>query len=198
MPDRRTVTFAYYDTLTPAQQRVYRMSDSVSALRLREPRTLEPLVAALREALATGRQPETEHATARLSDALCERLDLFAPRVEVLEVRPSSTTGELHGMYTLERGRRPRIQLWMRTAKHARVVAFRTYLRTLLHELCHHLDFLLLELPASFHTEGFFQRESSLFHQLVPRPARARRSGARKGVTADTPDISPGRRRRGG
>ncbi|NOK01735.1 MULTISPECIES: Wss1p-related putative metallopeptidase [unclassified Myxococcus] len=192
------MTFAYYDTLTPAQQRVYRMSDSVSALRLREPRTLEPLVAALREALATGRQPETEHATARLSDALCERLDLFAPRVEVLEVRPSSTTGELHGMYTLERGRRPRIQLWMRTAKHARVVAFRTYLRTLLHELCHHLDFLLLELPASFHTEGFFQRESSLFHQLVPRPARARRSGARKGVTADTPDISPGRRRRGG
>ncbi len=190
--------FAYYDILTPAQQRVYRMSDSVRALRLREPRTLEPLVAELREALTQGHPPDIEQATARLSDALCGRLDVATAKVEVLEVRPSSDTGELHGMYTLERGRRPRILLWMRTAKHARVVAFRTYLRTLLHELCHHLDFLLLELPASFHTEGFFKRESSLFHQLVPRPPRQRRSGAAKGVTADTPDISPGRRRRGG
>ena len=50
------------------------------------------------------------------------------------------------------------------------MVAFRTWLRTFLHELCHHLDFMLLELPHSFHTEGFFKRESSLFHQLVPRP----------------------------
>ncbi|WP_233610131.1 MULTISPECIES: hypothetical protein [Corallococcus] len=55
----------------------------------------------------------------------------------------------------------------MRTAKRGRVVAFRTYLRTFLHELCH-LDFLWLELPSSFHTEGFFQRESSLFGQRVP------------------------------
>ncbi len=192
------MTFAYFDNLTPAQQRVYRMSDSVHALRLREPRTLEPLVAALREALATGQVEDTERATARLSDALCERLGVATTRVEVLEVRPSSSTGELHGMYTLERGRRPLLQLWMRTAKHARVVAFRTYLRTLLHELCHHLDFLLLELPCSFHTEGFFQRESSLFHQLVPRPAKQRVSGAAKGVAENTPDISPGRRRRGG
>ncbi|AKQ63091.1 hypothetical protein A176_000003 [Myxococcus hansupus] len=36
------MTFAYFDNLSHAQQRVYRMSDSVHALRLREPRTLEP------------------------------------------------------------------------------------------------------------------------------------------------------------
>jgi hypothetical protein len=56
----------------------------------------------------------------------------------------------------------------MRTAKQRRVVAFRTYLRTLLHELGHHLDYTLLRLHDSFHTEGFYKRESSLFHQLVP------------------------------
>jgi hypothetical protein len=56
----------------------------------------------------------------------------------------------------------------MRTAKKKRVVAFKTFLRTLLHELGHHLDFTLLELPESYHTEGFFKRESSLFHQLHP------------------------------
>jgi hypothetical protein len=56
----------------------------------------------------------------------------------------------------------------MRTARRKRVVAFRTFLRTLLHELGHHLDYELLDLADSFHTEGFFQRESSLFKQLVP------------------------------
>jgi hypothetical protein len=64
----------------------------------------------------------------------------------------------------------------MRTACHARVVAFRTFLRTLLHELCHHLDFEALGLSRSFHTEGFFKRESSLFRQLVPSAAGAQQA----------------------
>ena len=62
----------------------------------------------------------------------------------------------------------------MRTAKQRRVVAFRTYLRTLLHEVGHHFDYALLRLPDSYHTEGFYKRESSLFKQLVPE-ARAPR-----------------------
>jgi hypothetical protein len=62
----------------------------------------------------------------------------------------------------------------MRTARFARVVAFRTFLRTLLQELLHHLDVRFLHLPTSFHTEGFYKRESSLFHQLVPGAARGR------------------------
>ena len=76
--------------------------------------------------------------------------------------------GELHGLYTVERGKPPKIQLWMRTAKQKRVVAFRTYMRTLLHEVGHHVDYALLRLADSFHTEGFYKRESSLFYQLVP------------------------------
>lgn len=163
--------FAYYEQLSREQQRIYRMSDAVTALRVREPTTLRPQVEAVREALAAGERAPLERATAKLGSALCERLDVAPVRVEVLEVRPSSEEGELHGLYTWEPGRRPRLQVWMRTAKQARVVAFRTYLRTFLHELCHHLDFQLLELSHSFHTDGFFQRESSLFHQLVPGPA---------------------------
>ena len=49
------------------------------------------------------------------------------------------------------------------------MVAFKTFLRTLLHEVCHHLDYMHLRLQDSFHTQSFFQRESSLFYQLVPR-----------------------------
>src|SRR5439155_694108 len=58
------------------------------------------------------------------------------------------------------------ITVWMLTAKRGQVVAFRTFLRTLLHELCHHLDYTLLHLRDSLHTQGFYQRESSLFHAL--------------------------------
>src|SRR5207245_5265764 len=52
-------------------------------------------------------------------------------------------------------------------------VAFRSYLRTLLHEVGHHVDYTGLRLPESYHTQGFYKRESSLFHQLVPE-ARGR------------------------
>jgi len=38
-----------------------------------------------------------------------------------------------------------------------------------MHEFCHHLDYELLKLPDSFHTQGFYQRESSLIGQIAPR-----------------------------
>ena len=101
------------------------------------------------------------------ASALVAGMGLPPLRGEVLAARPHARWGELHGLYTNERGRPPRIQLWMRTAKQKRVVAFRTYLRTLLHEVGHHVDYTGLRLADSFHTEGFYKRESSLFAQLV-------------------------------
>jgi hypothetical protein len=59
------------------------------------------------------------------------------------------------------------VEVWMRTAKRGQVVAFKTMLRTLVHELCHHLDYELHGLDNTFHTEGFFRRESSIMRQLV-------------------------------
>ena len=109
-----------------------------------------------------------QRATERLIRGLTEALAVPPVKVEVLAARPHNRHGELHGLYTMERGRTPTIQLWMRTAKHRRVVAFRTYLRTLLHEVGHHLDYTLLRLRDSYHTEGFYKRESALFKQLVP------------------------------
>jgi hypothetical protein len=55
----------------------------------------------------------------------------------------------------------------MLTAKRGQIVAFKTFLRTLLHEICHHLDYALLRLRDSLHTQGFYQRESSLFRELT-------------------------------
>jgi hypothetical protein len=124
------------------------------------------------ESLASALTSEDRMAVQRATDGmirgLTDALGVPPVRVEVLAARPHAKWGELHGLYTVERGKTPKIQLWMRTAKQRRVVAFRTYLRTLLHEVGHHLDYALLRLRDSYHTEGFYKRESSLFKQLVP------------------------------
>jgi len=162
------VPFAYYLRLTRSQQAVYRQSDALIEIRLENPAALHPRVAALEAALKTEERAATERASRELVAELADAMGLPAVRVEVLAARPHSHWGELHGLYTRERGRQPKIQLWMRTAKKKRVVAFRTYLRTLLHEVGHHVDYTGLRLAESYHTQGFYKRESSLFHQLVP------------------------------
>ena len=167
--------FAYYDRLSSRNKAVYRRSDEITAVELSHPERLHPLVRGLEEALAREDRREVERAASLLSRGLLQMLELSPIAVQVLAVRPSSSEGELHGLYTREEGEPTRIQLWMRTARHKRVVAFRTFLRTLLHELGHHLDYELLKLADSFHTEGFFQRESSLFRQIVPEEAASRR-----------------------
>jgi hypothetical protein len=161
--------FAYYDRLSPSSKAIYRQSDRVVEIRLSRPDMLAPLVEGLRLALAAERRPAVEMAADDLCRGLTEMLEVPPVRMRVLAVRPTSGWGELHGLYTPDAARPARIQLWMRTARHRRVVRFRTFLRTLLHEVGHHLDYEYLRLADSFHTEGFFRRESSLFHQLVPQ-----------------------------
>ena len=165
--------FSYYDRLTRAQQRIYRQSDGVTSLRLAHTASLRPLVDAVAAALAGEARPAVQDAAERLFHALAHAFGTAPCRVDVLAARPHGRWGELQGLYeTAERGRPAKVTLWMRTARQRRIVAFRTFLRTLLHELCHHLDYEHLHLADSFHTEGFYKRESSLFHQLVPEPAR--------------------------
>ena len=160
--------FAYYARLSKRQQAIYDRSDGVVQIRLLEPQFLRPLVHDLAKGLALEDRDLLEAAGQRLVDGLTRELRVVPVRVEVLAVRPHAHWGELHGLYTEGRGgRRPKITVWMRTARQKRVVAFRTFLRTLLHEVDHHLDYRLLRLADSFHTEGFYKRESSLFHQLV-------------------------------
>lgn len=63
-----------------------------------------------------------------------------------------------------------RITVWMRTAQRVQVVRPRTFLRTLLHEMCHHLDYEYYGFEETFHTEGFYARESSLMRALLDEP----------------------------
>ena len=127
------------------------------------------MVEVLREGLARDDRKVVEAAAGRLADGITASLAVEPVEIGVLAVRPRLRAAELHGLYSRDEKRGARIRVWMRTVHYRRVVAFRTFLRTLLHELCHHLDYCHFKLADSFHTEGFFQRESSLFYQLVPR-----------------------------
>lgn len=161
--------FAYFARLTRRQQAIYLKSDAVTSMALARPAVLRPLVADLERALEAGERPDTETATQQLANGLARALELPPVRVKVLAARPHAGWGELHGLYetTHRPTEPPLITLWMRTARQKRVVAFRTFLRTLLHEIGHHVDYTRLKLGDSFHTQGFYQRESHLFHQLV-------------------------------
>jgi len=162
--------FPYFARLSPRQQKIYLQSDRVGEIRLAKPELLHPLVDGLRQALVSEDRRAVEAAAGFVLRGITEMLRVPPVGVEVLAVRPRSDWGELHGLYTQADGRAPRIRLWMRTAAHRRVVAFRTFLRTLVHEAGHHLDYCYLKLGDSFHTEGFFRRESSLVRQLLGEP----------------------------
>lgn len=160
--------FAYYRRLNARQRRIYDRSDEVSAIALPDVDVLRSKADELEAALRSASRAATQTASSKLIEAIVAQLGVAKVRVEVLAQRPHNDYGELHGLYVLAQGRRRAvITVWMRTAKRKQVVAFCTFLRTLLHELCHHLDYTLLGLADSFHTEGFYRRESSLKRQLV-------------------------------
>jgi len=164
--------FAYYARLSAAKKRIYDRSDAIERIDLADAAALQPLVAPLEAALKAENRAEAERLCNALATGIVRQLGAPPLRVAVLAVRPKGDWGELHGLYLPEdEGETAIVKLWMRTAANKRVVAFRSFLRTLLHELCHHLDYELYKLEETFHTEGFYKRESSLFQQLVPKNA---------------------------
>ncbi len=167
----RLPRFAWYDRLSAAQKRIYRQSDAIVEVPLRDAAAIRPLVPALRAALDTGEQGRVQPAARKLMAALIADLDVPPVTLEVLDVRPRDHGGELHGLYTWEPPRRPLVQVWMRTAVNERTVAFKSFLRTILHELGHHLDYHRFALADSLHTSGFYARESSLCGQILGEEA---------------------------
>lgn len=174
------MAFAFYDRLSPARQRIYRESDAIDSLEL--PSDVRPatVVAAIGDALLREDRGAVRTSCQHLIDALVAGYRVPDVRVRVLAKRPADDYGELHGLYEPEDdGVTACISVWMRTAQRRQVVAFRTFLRTLIHEWCHHLDYELFKLPETFHTEGFYKRESSLVNALI---GQAQREGVAGGT----------------
>ncbi|KPJ84599.1 MAG: hypothetical protein AMS18_16680 [Gemmatimonas sp. SG8_17] len=164
--------YAYYDKLSARDKATYRESDRIIRVPLKAAASMWPLVEQIRAALEEANRSEVQAYVQRLVTRMVTDLGAPPVHVKVLAARPSHDWGEMQGLYEPEDDDVAVITVWMRTAAKKRVVAFKTFLRTVLHEICHHLDYELYGLEESFHTEGFFKRESSLFHQIVGRDAQ--------------------------
>ena len=167
--------FAYYERLSAKRKRVYDQSDRILRIEWPDVQALEPLARAIQPALEGARRAQVEKACQALVDAMNAQLGTPAVVMRVLERRPSNDTGELQGLYEPDEvtGGRARITVWMRTVAKEQVVKFRTFLRTVAHEACHHIDYEHYKLAETFHTQGFYTRESILMKELLgeARPA---------------------------
>src|SRR3954471_20913094 len=164
--------FAYYDQLSAQSQRTYRKSDALRRVELPDAAALLPLAPAIRAALEAGDAARIERTCQALVDAINAQLGAPPVVMRVFERRPANSEGELHGLYEPDEvtGGTARITVWMRTAAREQVVKFRTFLRTVAHEMCHHLDYEHYRLAETFHTEGFYARESALVRDLLGEP----------------------------
>jgi len=86
-----------------------------------------------------------------------------------LRVREGGSAVELFGDYHPET---LLIRLWMRTAIRKQVTSFGTFLSTLCHEFCHHLDCQRFGFRESWHTRGFYQRTAALYHHARGTPVK--------------------------
>ncbi len=164
--------FAYYQRLSKKARRIYDASDAIPRIDLADNGLAEAAAQGVQAALAEGDKRALKKASQSLANAICD--DRQVPRVEirVLAKRPKDETEELHGLYVREDDGSAVIRVWMRTAERRDVVKPKTYLHTLLHEVVHHLDYDLLKLEDSLHTEGFYKRENSLFKQVAGELAK--------------------------
>ncbi|MGA2170351.1 MAG: CsbD family protein [Terracidiphilus sp.] len=76
---------------------------------------------------------------------------------------------ELFGDYTPET---MLIRVWMRTAVRKEITSFGTFLSTLCHEFCHHLDDQKFNFADSWHTRGFYERVAVLYHHAKGTPLK--------------------------
>ncbi len=167
--------FAYYDSLSAQSKRTYRRSDAIVRIALPDMAALQSFATPIRVALEQGDRAGVERVCQALVNALNAQLATPPVRVVVLDKRPSNSQGELQGLYEPDEvaGGDARITVWMRTAQRQQVVKFRTFLRTLVHEACHHFDYEYYKLAETFHTEGFYARESALTRELLGEPPRS-------------------------
>jgi hypothetical protein len=93
--------------------------------------------------------------------------------LRVLAARPlrvrEYSTSELFGDYHPDT---KAIRVWMRTAVRKEVTSFGTFLSTLCHEFCHHLDFHRFGFGDSWHTRGFYGRAAVLYHHAKGTPPK--------------------------
>ena len=159
--------FDYYKSLNKRDQAIYRKSDGHLEIEL-PPHTPLAQVEELKKALLASQSRAINRACKNLSNLVCDALDVPRISFKIKKCRPvdEHSEAELYGYYE-EIDAKAFITLYSKTAVHKRPVALKTFVRTLAHEICHHLDYHYLMLSDSFHTMGFYSRENQLSHWFI-------------------------------
>lgn len=151
----------------------YQRSDEMRTIPLppEEPARTQSL--AIKAALADDDKKALQVACKNLLETLATAYGVAAPKVKVLASRPQKVTDnwvfETFGDYDPET---TQIRLWMRTAVQKKATSYGTFLSTLCHEFCHHLDMVQLDLPETYHTRGFYERTAAIYHHIQNTPLK--------------------------
>ena len=140
-------------------------SDRIKAVPLPDDGRLVNIAGAIEVAMKTENKNDVRHVC---DDFLVTASDFYqVPRcsIRVLSARPlrvrEHSTTEFFGDYQPDT---MLIRVWMKTAVRKDITSFGTFLSTLCHEFCHHLDFLRFGFTDSWHTRGFYERTAALYH----------------------------------
>ena len=152
---------------------LFNESDRISTLLLPPPAVLLTPTQSIEAGMKTGKAQEVRVACEQFLELLSRFYQVSPCGVRVLASRPlrvrENWSSELFGDYhpsTLA------IRVWMRTAVKKDVTSFGTFLSTLCHEYCHHLDFEHFKFPDSWHTRGFYERTAVLYHYARGTPPK--------------------------
>ena len=149
-------------------------SDRLSTLELPPDDRLSRLGTPIEAAIRSGKPAAVRKTCAQFFDTAADFYSVNPPRLRVLAARPlrvreSGWATELYGDYDPEPAV---IRVWMRTAVRKQVTSLGTFLSTLCHEFCHHLDLTRFGFSDSPHTRGFFARTAILYHHARGTPLK--------------------------
>lgn len=149
-------------------------SDRNGSLELPEGDRLQASARKVESQLRSDKTASTQKACGEFVDLLAGFYKVGTPGIRVLAARPLRSreggwTSELFGDYD---PRTKVIRVWMRTAVRKQVTSFGTFLSTLCHEFCHHLDYERFAYGDSWHTRGFYERAAALYHQARGTPPK--------------------------
>lgn len=156
-----------------ANQAGFLESDRIKALDLPADGALTEIAQRLESAMKADNIRDVRSACVDFLATVSEFYEVPLCGVRVLAARPLRTrehgTFELFGDYSPDS---MLIRVWMRTAIRKEVTAFGTFLSTLCHEFCHHLDFKKFGFLGSWHTRGFYERAAALYHHARGTPLK--------------------------
>src|SRR5262249_22250097 len=140
-------------------------SDRIRSLDLPTNSHLPDIAKRIESAMKADKIPDVRNAGAEFLAPASEFYKVPKCGIRVLAARPlrvrENWSTELFGDYNPET---MLIRVWMRTAVRKEVTSFGTFLSTLCHEFCHHLDFQQFGFSDSWHTRGFYERAAALYH----------------------------------